>query len=76
MTIILKVEHAILNKIKLTWSDFYEWLEAKDYHIYRNHNIFRFDSFKYSFDDLACADSGEIEKTIAELKLIDYNNFK
>jgi len=76
MTIIEKVENAIINETRLTWDDFYNWLKAKDYHIYRNHNIFRFDSFKYSFDDLECADSGEIEKTIAELKLIDYNNFK
>ena len=58
------------------WNDFYEWLQLNGYHIYRHHNIFRNDHFIYSFDDMADADSGEIEATIATLKELDINNFK
>jgi hypothetical protein len=74
--IIKKVENAILNEIDLTWDCFYEWLKAKDYHIYKHHNIFRNSKFIYSFDDMECADSGEIEETIKAIKEIDVFNFK
>jgi hypothetical protein len=59
----------------MTWNEFYKWLEEKNYHVYRNCNIFRYDKFITYFDPQEDADSGEIEETIETIKANDYFNF-
>ena len=56
------------------WIDFYVWIDAKGYHIYRHCNIFRYDKFITTFDPQEDGDSGEIEETIKRIKLNDIFN--
>ena len=59
----------------LDWGCFYEWINEKGYHIYRESNIFRHSKYICSFDPLEDRDSGEIEETIELIKENDPFNF-
>ena len=61
----------------MTWKDFYKIIDLAGYDVVRNSNVFRGDKFILNFDPQEDEDSGEIEKVLEKITLLDpFNSTK